>query len=85
MTGKQIHKGKDQRDHDRLTDRQRETIVKLHNTHGLDAVLERFGGEPWNLTANGYLSIAAAAAKAKRVAAGGGTDWRARFMESRFM
>lgn len=79
MAGKQSHRGKELRDEDRLTDKQRETVVNLYRSHGLDAVLERFGGEPWNMTEWSVEAIIRAARPKRRA----GTDWQARFASYR--
>jgi len=73
--------GKDQRDEERLTDKQRETIAKLYRTHGMDAILERFGGEPWNLGKVGAEAVIAAEKAHRRAKAKGSTDWAKRFRE----
>lgn len=66
---------KELRDHERLTDRQRRTIATLYDSHGLDAVLERFGGDPWNLTHWSVREIR----EAERDKSSAGTDWSKRY------
>ncbi len=79
--------GKTKRDHELLTAKQRQSILMLYERDpdevGVGFVLDRFGGDPWQLTPEAVREIVAQERAKRRSRDRAGVDWAAMWQSAR--